>query len=342
MSATLKDISKQSGFSVTTVSRALGGYNDVNEKTRQHIIKIANQLGYQPNHVARQLQGQRTQTIGFIVPMRQDFYEDDFFSLMLKGITVGATNFYYDVLTSVVHPDQSEIETYQRIVGGKRVDGVIIVRPEYNDERISYLTVNNIPFIVFGRYADNIPMIFPYVDVDNALAFNIIVNHLTDQGHQHIALILSPEQYTMSQYRYKGYRQGLQDANLPFRDEYVVYSDLTYQGGLDASAEILNHQPHITAIVCANDQMAIGAMKTVEAVGKIVGQDIAITGYDGIPEGQRTNTQLTTINVPIFDVGQQITTELIQNIEKKPEAVYQRIIVPELIVRESSIGKISP
>ncbi|MEO1290763.1 MAG: LacI family DNA-binding transcriptional regulator, partial [Chloroflexota bacterium] len=121
MPTTLKDISKQSGYSVTTVSRALTGYDDVSSSTRAHILKIADQLGYQPNHAARQLQGQHTMTLGLIMPERMPTYEDDFFSVLLKGITYEAANNGYDVLTSAAHPNQSELDTYKRFVEGKRV-----------------------------------------------------------------------------------------------------------------------------------------------------------------------------------------------------------------------------
>ena len=339
MSATLKDIAKKSGFSVTTVSRALGGFGDVNEQTRQHIQTIADQLGYQPNHVARQLQGQRTQTIGFIMPMREDFFEDDFFSLMLKGITVGATHAHYDVLTSVVHPDRSEIEIYQRIAGGKRVDGIVITRPRNDDERIAYLKSIDFPFVVLGRNQDGQVNDFAYIDIDNHKAFELLVEHLIEYGHQHIGLILPSKQYTMSQYRYRGYEAGLQNANIPLRMEYIKYSNLTYSGGISSAEKLLSEQPQITAIICANDKIAIGAMTAIDNMGLQVGQDIAITGYDGIPESERARTPLTTIRVPIFQMGEQIARHLIESITKKPSTDYQKILAPELVIRESSGNK---
>jgi len=338
MSVTLRDIAKESGFSVTTVSRALAGYDDVSEKTRQHIKVIANRLGYQPNHIARQLQGQRTNTIGFIMPMRSDFYEDDFFSLMLKGITVGATGEHYDVLTSVVHPHDVELDTYRRIVGGKRVDGVVIVRPKYNDERIEYLMETNIPFVVLGRVPE---VSVPYIDVDNHLAFEMLTKHLIANGHRHIALIMPPRHLTMTEYRYEGYRRALQQADISSRSDYVVEGDLTYQDGIVATQNLLSEYPEITAIICSNDKMALGAMSAVEQFDRVVGKDIAITGYDGIPESERARTSLTTIHVPIFDLGTQITNLLIQQIEDNPTAEYQHIVVPELIVRESSEFELS-
>ena len=342
MSATLKDIAKESGFSVTTVSRALGGYDDVNEQTRQHIQTIADQLGYQPNHVARQLQGKRAQTIGFIMPMREDFFEDDFFSLMLKGITVGATNAHYDVLASVVHPERSEIEIYQRIAGGKRVDGIVITRPRNDDERIAYLKSINFPFVVLGRNQDGHINDFAYIDIDNHKAFELLIQHLIEYGHQHIGLILPSKQYTMSQYRYRGYEAGLQNADIPLRADYIRYSHLTYAGGISSAKNLLNDHPQITAIMCANDKIAIGAMTAIENKGLQVGRDIAVTGYDGIPEGERARTPLTTIRVPIFQMGEQITRHLIEIIAENPDADYQKILAPELVIRESSgIKKIS-
>lgn len=336
MATTLKDIAGKSGFSITTVSRALGGYDDVNEQTRAHIKAIAHELGYQPNHIARQLQGKRTETIGFIMPMPEDFHEDDFFSLVLKGITVGAAQYHYHVLTSVVHSDTSEIDVYRRVCGGRQVDGIILTRPRQNDTRIEYLRSINFPFVVFGRDQYQETPDYPFIDVDHESAFEMLTNHFVNYGHHHIGLILSPEDYMMSTYRLAGYKQGLSRANLPYHTSYVTYSNLTYQGGKSSAHYLLTQQPQLTALVCANDRMAIGAMKTIHEMGRHVGNDIAVSGYDGVPEGSRSNPPLTTIRVPIFEIGKQLSTLLIKNITKQQANDQQQIVEPQLVIRDSS------
>src|SRR5258708_3379259 len=123
MQVKLKDVAQQSGYSITTVSRALAGYDDVNEQTRQHIIKTAKQLGYQPNLVARQLRNQATQTIGLVMPAGDHSLSTDFFIELLHGIGDAASSRHYDLLISAQPNVDAEMMAYRRLVGGERVDG---------------------------------------------------------------------------------------------------------------------------------------------------------------------------------------------------------------------------
>ncbi|MBE0685598.1 MAG: LacI family DNA-binding transcriptional regulator, partial [Anaerolineaceae bacterium] len=136
---TLKTISKQTGFSVTTVSRALTGYDDVSKETREKILEVANELGYYPNVTARQLQKQRTDTIGLILPTYGPRFNDPYFSELIAGIGNQLSSFGMSLLLSVQAPGPNEISAYRHMVEGKRVDGLIVVRTRNEDERIKYL-----------------------------------------------------------------------------------------------------------------------------------------------------------------------------------------------------------
>lgn len=336
MPVTLKDISKQSGFSVTTVSRALTGYDDVSKKTRDHILKIADDLGYQPNHIARQLQGQRTQTLGLIMPARVHTHDDDFFSVLLKGITYAAARNGFDILTSAAQTIQSELDAYRRIVGGKRVDGMIVARTYRNDPRIDYLKSVDCPFIVHGRLSPDEDSDFSYIDVDSQMGIALVANHLIDQGHQHIGLILPEADLAFTNYRLQGYQQALQEHKLPYRPDYCVYGNLTYQSGVNAAQHLLEEHPHLTAIIGANDWMALGAMSVAKNLGYAVGTDFAIAGYDDIPAARQAEPALTTVHQPIYSIGEQLTQRLLDTIDKSSTTHYQSLIQPELIIRESS------
>lgn len=333
---TLKDISRESGYSITTVSRALGGFSDVNEQTRAHILKIARELGYQPNLVARQLQSQRTYTIGLIVPASERCEEDDFFSTLLKGVTYSAAQFRYDVLVSGQLPDVDEMDAYRALVGGNRVDGMILARTNRNDPRIAYLKTVGHPFVVAGRSAPEENSDFPYIDADSRLGISMLVEHFVTYGHRHIGLILPPDQVAYTAYRYSGYRDGLAAANLPYRESYVAHGDLRREGGRQAAAQLLEELPEMTAIIACNDLMAMGAMQAVKERGLVVGRDIAVGGFDDIPAAMHHRPSLTTIRQPICEIGEQLTEMLLKIIMEQPLAQTGILVAPQLMIRESS------
>ncbi|MBZ0294706.1 MAG: LacI family transcriptional regulator [Anaerolineae bacterium] len=338
MRVTLRDISKKSGFSVTTISRALAGYSDVNESTRQEIIRIANELGYQPNQIARQLQGKRTYTIGLIMPPRPHTDDDDFFSLFLKGVTYAAARNQYDVLVSATSPESSEMDAYRRIVGGNRVDGMVLARTFHNDPRIQYLQSVNHPFIVLGRSAPDETTDFPYIDVDSKMGIQALVTHMIAAGHREIGIILPPEEVSFTAYRLAGYREALEKAHIPFRPEYCIHSDLSFSGGQEAARLLLDRAPQLTAMVGSNDWMALGAMKIAQDRGIEVGRDFAVGGYDDIPAAAQAVPALTTVRWPIYGLGEELTRRLLKFIDRDSEVERQQLVEPELIIRDS-VGK---
>ncbi|GAB5493927.1 MAG: LacI family DNA-binding transcriptional regulator [Phototrophicaceae bacterium] len=339
MPVTLKDISKQSGFSVTTVSRALTGYDDVSQRTRNRILKIADEMGYQPNHIARQLQGQRTLTLGLIMPTPSHSNDDDFFSLLLKGITYEAARNGFDVLTSAAQENVSELEAYRRFVGGNRVDGMVVARTQREDARIQYLKSVNCPFIVHGRLAPDEDSDFDYIDVDSQLGIYLVTEHLIKLGHRDIAIILPSPDLAFTPYRLNGYREALQKYNIPFRETYCTHGDLTYESGLSGAKTLLDKQPNLSAIIGANDWMALGAMAVAKERGYPVGNGFAIAGYDDIPAAAHAEPSLTTVRQPIYDIGEQLTHQLLGIIKDDDSTSYfQHLIKPDLLIRSSSGG----
>ncbi len=338
MQITLKDVAEQSGFSVTTVSRALSGYDDVNPRTREHILKIADQLGYQPNLVARQLRSQNTYTIGLIIPNELNDAEDDFFGLLLKGISHTTANNGYDVLVGTHLPDADPLEPYHRIVGGRRVDGVIVARTYREDPRIRYLRERRHPFVVAGRAGLDEISDFPYIDADSQKGLRMLVQHFVGYGHRQIGLILSPDALAFTPYRLTGYQEGLAGAGIPYQPEYVIAGDMTRQGGSEAAHQLLSRAPQLTAIIACNDLMAIGAMSHLQERGLTPGVDVAIGGFDDIPLAAHIYPALTTIHQPIYQIGQQLARMLLQIIAGQTPSEEAILLKPTLVIRESSGG----
>ncbi len=339
MQITLKDIARKTGYSITTVSRALAGYDDVNSETRQHILEVSNLLGYQPNQLARQLRSQRTHTIGMIIPADDHSFSNDFFTQLMLGMGSSASNEHFDLLISTQPSGaRGEMDAYKRIVGGHRVDGIIVARTRRDDPRIAYLKQQRHPFVVSGRNAPGEVSDFPYIDVDSQAGIRRVTQHFIELGHHHIGLILSPEDIAFTEYRHAGYRQGLEQAGIPYETNYVSYGDLLWAGGYQSTQRLLDQCPELTAIVACNDLMAFGAMSAVQGRGLQVGHDIAVSGFDDIPAAEYAHPPLTTVRQPIYEIGQQLVQMLVYIIAGITLPQSQLILEPNLVVRESSGG----
>lgn len=339
MAVTLKDISRHTGFSITTISRALAGYSDVNPITRQKIQDAAEQLGYQPNLVARHLQAQRTGTIGMVLPLREHAVTTDFFTELLRGVSDRASQANYDILTSAQeYGSADEMNAYKRIVGGGRVDGMIVARARLHDPRISYLKSRKFPFAVSGSSGEDEPSDFLHIDVDNAAGIRQAAEHLISLGHRVIGLILPPEEMAYTAQRHLGYRIALEKAGIAYDSRYVRYGDLLPSGGYNAGHDLITHFDDLSAIIACSDLMAFGAMQAAQLLGKRVGDEIAITGFDDIPVAQYANPPLTTVHQPIYDIGQQLTAHLIDMINGLPVQPVGEILPTTLQIRASSGG----
>lgn len=340
MAATLKDIAQKVGISVTTVSRALAGYDDVAESTRQRIQAAAAELGYHPNVMAQRLQKQRSDTLGFIMPTFGPRFSDPFFSEFIAGVGNEAASHHYDLLVSTHAPDgPEEYAAYARATNGGWVDGLIVVRTRENDPRIQRLHENQFPFVAFGR--TNCALDFPYVDEDSAAGMRLLVQHFIDLGHRRIGFITPPSGLMFGRYRLQGYYETMAANGLPVQPEWVVEGDLTQQGGAEAVVRLLTVQPQPTAIIGGNDLMAIGTINRIQQEGLQVGRDIAVGGFDDIPLSAYTNPPLTTIHQPIYEIGRKTCAMLIDIINGRFPANHHVLLTPKLIIRQSSGSAIS-
>jgi LacI family transcriptional regulator len=264
----------------------------------------------------------------------------DFFSELLRGVSDAASQADYDVLTSAqIYGTEDEMRAYRRMVGGGRVDGIILARARRHDPRIAYLKAAGCPFAVSGRGGEGELSNFPHIDIDNQAGIQQAAEHLIALGHQHIGLILPPEEMAYTADRHEGYRCALAQADLPYHADYVTHGDLLPGGGYQAAHALMTAYPTITAIIACSDLMAFGAMQAAQVLGKRVGRDIAVTGFDDIPLAQYANPPLTTVHQPIYEIGQQLTQHLIALIEEEAVEPLRTILSAELIVRESSGGR---
>jgi LacI family transcriptional regulator len=337
MARTIRDLAKQLNLSITTVSRALDGYDDVAESTRQRVIKAANEMGYTPNRAARQLRRQRTDTIGYVLPAVSPGFSDPFFSEFISGLGDAAGELDFDLLVSTAPPGKPvEKELYERWINARKVDGFILNRMRLMDWRVQFLYRRHVPFVTLEKSRDQVEM--ASVSARNRIAFHKLVDHLISAGHKRIGYVGGPSELVIQADRYAGYLDALKAAGLSFIPELVVESNLTRQCGFEAATKLLSLNNPPTAIACVNDLTAVGVLEAAHSRGLVIGRDFAVAGFDGIEEAAHTRPPLTTVYQPVYEIAKQLASMLIQAINSGNSGVSLISIEPELVIRQSTTG----
>lgn len=332
---TIKDIAAELGLSVSTVSKALNDYPDVSPETRRLVKKTARRMGYRPSVAARSLRTRRTNTIGLIFCIIDRHLTDPYYLDLLASIGEECSRHGFDLLLSACPDRRLELSAYERMVGGKRVDGMILTGIRYGDERIAYLVEKGFPFVALGRSEQDGD--FPYVDVDGLKGVGEGVQHLIDQGYRRIGFIGLPRELICAGHRFQGYRAALERSGLGFDPRLVIHCDrLTQEAGYQAMQRLLElDEPPDAAFVCS-DEMALGVMRAVREGGLTVGREFGIVGFDDIPMAAQVQPPLTSIRQPFYEVGTRLCRMLIKLIQGEPLTESHVILEPTLVVRASS------
>ncbi len=338
MAITIREVAKELNLSITTISRALDGYDDVSEKTRDLVVRTAREMGYSPNRAARQLRRQRSDTIGYILPEAPPRFVDPFFHEFIAGVGDEAAARNYDLLIATAAGQETGQQTYQRWANARKVDGFILNRIRLRDWRIQYLAELNLPFITLERSLD--PVDYPSIQVDSQAGIAELVAHLAAQGRQRIAFIGASAELTLQADRFAGYRAGLQSAGLAFDPRLVATGDLTQAGGYLAAQALLDLPEPPAAIMCVNDLTALGVLRLAQERGLRLPEQLAVTGFDGIEAAQNTHPPLTTLVQPLYDIARQMVSMLIDVVEGRPLPETKIRLKPELIIRASSMAEV--
>lgn len=333
MPVTLKDIAQKVGFSITTVSRALAGYDDVAESTRQLILQTAAEMGYHPNATARRLRQRRTDTIGIIVPTSSTRFGDPFFGEFLAGVGDKAVEHEFDILVSTRPPEAGELRAYERMVLEQRVDGMIVISTRPQDERIAYLLEQDFPFVSFGR--SDLEADFPYLDVDGERGMFQATEYLIGLGHRRIAYISAPFTFMYSYQRVEGYRNALAAHGIPFDESLMLAGDLSERNGYALARSLLTREAPPTAIIACNDWMASGVIAAARDLGLTVGRDLSVVGFDDVPLAQIIHPRLTTVHQPAYEAGWRVCDMLVKLLREEALTERHVLLQPELVVRES-------
>lgn len=335
MPVRMKDIAKDLGVSVITVSKALRNHTDISEATRRRVIQRSRELGYRPNLAARALVTGRTHLIGLVVP---DLVHP-FFAEVAKGLSRELRTAGYSLVISSSEEDpELEQEEINHLLA-RRVDALVVASTQWTVESFRKIEELKTPYVLIDRKFAGFPAHF--VGIDDEQAGRLAVEHLVSQGRQRIAHICGVQTSTATG-RLNGYRSALAEHHLFPGQEYVVMGAETdnegSETGYTAMRTLLALENPPDAVFCYNDPIALGAMKALLETELRVPEDVAIIGSGNAPYAELLRVPLSSIDQQSGELGRRTAQQVIRLIESKtairPE---ETLLEPKLVVRESSV-----
>lgn len=330
--ANLKDVAKLAGVSPASVSLALNAKPYVGKEAKERIYKAISELSYRPNIVVRSLRKKKTTIIGLVL----SDIANPFFPEIARGVEERAREYGFNVILCNTDGNPSQEKDSIEILLSRQIDGLIITSARSSANLNEYLR-ENCPIVLVNR--DPFPGRFDFVGIDNVSSARVAVNHLIKLGHQRIAFIRGEPASPASFGRYEGYKMALREAGVSSPENYVKIGYLKYEGGYRAMISLLKEPCPPTAIFCANDMMALGAIDACAEKGIKVPQDVAIVGFDDMWVASLKTVQLTTVHQPRYQMGLKAVDLMIERIMGKRDEV-ERVILPAKLVIRRTCGKI--
>jgi LacI family transcriptional regulator len=320
-----------------TVSRVVNDKDGVSAATRQRIRSIITDLGYRPSGIARGLATQRTGTLGLVVPD----VANPFFADVVRGAEQVAYQHGYSLLLGNTKEDpQHELDVLQ-LLEGKRVDGIVLCSSRLAPGPLRQMLAHYPAVVMVNQQL--VPAegtsIIGTVLVEDELGGRLIASHLIRSGHHSIGYLSGPSTSFSGQRRERGVRSALSAAGIEPLPGWTQPCLPTVEGGLSASHLQLNHHPEMTALICYNDLVAVGALQAAASMGRRVPEDLAVTGYDDIQLAALVTPPLTTCRVDREALGWRAASLLIQHLSNQPvssNGAETITLKPELIIRASA------
>ena len=326
----MRDVAEQAGVSVTSVSHVINETRPVSDELRRRVLAAMEELGYQPNRLARSLRRGQTLTIGMIIPDSAN----PFFAEMARGVEDTSFKSGYNVILCNSDGDLNKERVYTNVLVEKRVDGILFIAAGLSSNGILDLQTQRVPLVVVDRD-------LPDASVDSVLTDNarggwLATRHLIDLGHRRIACITGPSDITPSAERVTGYRQALEEEGVPVNGELIVRGDFQYESAYRAAIRLLQMEDPPTAIFACNDLMAVAVMSAALELGQHVPGDLSVVGFDNVRLAAFANPPLTTIAQPKYEMGVVAATMLLERIRDAHAPAQRRVFESSLVTRKST------
>lgn len=324
----IREIATRAQVSTATVSRVLNGNSRVTPELRDRVTRIIEESNYVPNAIARSMNHGKTSILGLILPD----ITNPFFPGIARGVEDAANTLGYKVILCNTDNHSQTQESYLRILREQRVDGIILVSSSDLSKEQASRTVPDVPIVCCDRAPEAYDT--PFVVTDHQMGINLGVNHLVELGHRRIGLISGPT-LSSSAMRTQYFIQSLENHGLELPQDAMAVGDYGYDSGYLGMKEIL-HKSRVTAVFCANDLMAFGAIAAAFEEGFEVPGDISILGYDNIPFSNWCHPPLTSVSQPTYLLGLTAVEMLVEKLTKGVSGTTSCLLEPTLVVRKST------
>ena len=337
-SITIKDIAKQCGVGVSTVSRAINNHPDINQNTKDMIMEVIKESNFIPNNSARNLKLSDTKTIAVLIKG----IDNPFFHSMIKIFEEEKQNRKYTFILHRVDSNQDEVEVALELIKEKRLKGIVFLGGSFTHQE-DKLSEIKIPFVLSTiAITDNVDRtLYSSVSVDDINESKKIVDYLCKSGHKKIVVLGSySSDKSISNLRLEGYRRALIDNNIDVDDKLIKYTgdacnSYSMQNGYNMTKKLLESDTEFTAIYAISDSMAIGVCKAILDYGYKIPQDYSVVGFDGLDIASYYNPSITTIRQPVEEMAKETIRILFDLINKKGKHKH-KVFEGELLVRQSS------
>ena len=332
--ATLRDVATAAGVHPATASRALnpGTRLLVSEETARRVSEAAARLGYRPNPVARSLRTRRSHTVGVLIPD----LNNPLFPPIVRGLEDRLAEHGYVALLGNTDADLAKEQLVFDQMRARHVDGFVLATAIAGSPILAQAAEAEVPVVLMNRTAQDHP--FSSVSADSEQGIRAAVAHLASLGHTKIGHIAGPQDVSTGVARLIGFRAGMAAHHLPVADDQLVFaSGFTLDEGLRCGRELLTARSDLTAIVAANDMLAVGCYGALDELGLDCPEDVSVVGFNDMPFIDRLRPPLTSVRFPHYQLGTEAATLLVERIESADSPVKILFLAPELVVRGSTL-----
>lgn len=331
MATSIKDVAREAGVSIATVSRVLNDIDVVNEDTKKKVLDAIKKLGYRPNIVARSLKTQRTKTIGILVPdISSGFYPE-----IVRGAEDVANIYDYNVILCNSDFDYDKEKDYLRVLKEKMVDGVIYMSSSLEEETLDIINELNLK-TVLAESKDREGRL-PSVIIDNVKATYDATKSLIDKGLKSIAFVgVNKGAINAWGDRHIGYEKALQEHGLKADKDLEFFKDLKVTSGYRAVEKFLKSDKKFDGVVCSSDEIAVGVINALRENGIKVPEDVSVIGFNDNVVASYFYPKITTVKQPSYDMGSVAMRMLIKMLNNKPIEQEQYVLDYKIISREST------
>jgi LacI family transcriptional regulator len=333
--ATIYEVSARAGVSLATVSRVVNSKGRVADKTRQRVLSAIAELDYRPNSIAQSLASSRSNSVGILVPE----LHGPFFGTMVSGIEETLRAAGKHVIVTIGHSDADKEQDAIDFLAGRRCDALILHVEALDNAGLLQLGQGEVPIVIMNRLVAGLEG--QCIRLDNFRGGYIASSHLLELGHREIACITGPLWKSDAAERLRGHRTALTEHDVLCNETLIAEGDFQESGGSKAMEDLLQTGLPFTAVVCGNDSMAAGAMRTAREHGLQIPDQLSIVGFDNVSFARYLYPRLSTIDFPAHDMGEMAARWVMRHVYNDESLAVQNVFEPFLIERETARRRLS-